>query len=199
VSGAFFQATQPVSGAFFQATQPVSGAFFQATQPVSAAALPLPAGAATETTLAAFNAKFAALGQAAMTASSPVVLASNHSAVPKTSVPSGATLIQATGIAGGIVNTTAVLVAAAVASNRHYLRSLQVSNGSTTVSSELVLLDGTTVIWRGFVGTAAQSSGTRDLFFDPPLRVPTLNTALNIQCITTAMALRWAAQGWTAP
>jgi hypothetical protein len=32
---------------------PVSGTFFQATQPVSAAALPLPAGAATETSLAA--------------------------------------------------------------------------------------------------------------------------------------------------
>lgn len=32
---------------------PVSGTFFQATQPVSAASLPLPSGAATETTLAA--------------------------------------------------------------------------------------------------------------------------------------------------
>jgi hypothetical protein len=34
-------------------TQPVSGTFYQATQPISAAALPLPSGAATETTLAA--------------------------------------------------------------------------------------------------------------------------------------------------
>ena len=34
-------------------TQPVSGTFWQATQPVSAASLPLPSGAATETTLAA--------------------------------------------------------------------------------------------------------------------------------------------------
>lgn len=33
------------------ATQPVSGTFWQATQPVSAAALPLPAGAATEATV----------------------------------------------------------------------------------------------------------------------------------------------------
>lgn len=42
-------------------TQPVSGSVgitnFPATQPISAAALPLPAGAATETTLAAVNAK----------------------------------------------------------------------------------------------------------------------------------------------
>ena len=33
-------------------TQPVSGTFFQATQPVSASSLPLPTGAATQTTLA---------------------------------------------------------------------------------------------------------------------------------------------------
>lgn len=51
--------TQPVSGTFWQSTQPVSvsGSVavgnFPATQPVSAAALPLPTGAATETTLAA--------------------------------------------------------------------------------------------------------------------------------------------------
>ena len=45
-------AAVPVSGSFFQATQPVSGTFFQATQPVSTTSLPLPAGAATEATLA---------------------------------------------------------------------------------------------------------------------------------------------------
>lgn len=102
--------TVPVSGAFYQATQPVSaaslplpaGAATQATLaglltdaqlraaavPVSAAALPLPSGAATEATLAArlaeatFTARTPVLGQAAMAASTPVVLASNQSAVP---------------------------------------------------------------------------------------------------------------------
>jgi hypothetical protein len=53
VTGTFWQTTQPVSGTFWQATQPVSGTFWQATQPISAAALPLPTGAATQTTLAA--------------------------------------------------------------------------------------------------------------------------------------------------
>ena len=38
-------------------TTPVTGTFWQATQPVSAASLPLPTGAATETTLAALNTK----------------------------------------------------------------------------------------------------------------------------------------------
>lgn len=64
---------------------PVTGTFWQATQPVSAASLPLPTGAATEATLAsvltttAFNARTPALGQAAMSASSPVVIASDQS------------------------------------------------------------------------------------------------------------------------
>lgn len=60
VDGTFWQATQPVSftwagltDAQLRATAlPVSGTFWQATQPVSADALPLPAGAATEATLA---------------------------------------------------------------------------------------------------------------------------------------------------
>lgn len=50
--------------------------------PVSVASLPLPAGAATETTLAALNTKTPALGQALMAASQPVVIASDQSAVP---------------------------------------------------------------------------------------------------------------------
>lgn len=102
--------TQPVSGTFFQATQPVSiaaavavtdnggsltvdGAVtvsgtvavsnFPATQPISAVALPLPSGAATESTLASIDAGIpAALGQTTMTLSMPVVIASNQSAVP---------------------------------------------------------------------------------------------------------------------
>ena len=49
------------------------------TQPVSVVSLPLPTGAATESTLSALSAKFSALGQTTMAASVPVVLASNHS------------------------------------------------------------------------------------------------------------------------
>lgn len=64
VTGTFWQATQPVSiassvavtGTFWQATQPVSGTVTanagSGTFAISAASLPLPAGAATETTLA---------------------------------------------------------------------------------------------------------------------------------------------------
>jgi hypothetical protein len=51
VTGTFWQATQPVSGTFWQTTQPVSGTFWQATQPISAASLPLPTGAAADTSV----------------------------------------------------------------------------------------------------------------------------------------------------
>lgn len=42
---------------YYPVTQPVSGTFWQATQPVSAASLPLPTGAAAETTLSAMSGK----------------------------------------------------------------------------------------------------------------------------------------------
>ncbi len=68
--------SQPLTDAQLRATPvPVSGTFFQGTQPISAAALPLPTGAATETTVAALNTKTPALGVAAPSAASPVVLA----------------------------------------------------------------------------------------------------------------------------
>lgn len=64
------------------ATVPVSGTFWQATQPVSAVSLPLPTGAAAETTLSAASAKLpATLGQKAMAASMAVVMASDQTAV----------------------------------------------------------------------------------------------------------------------
>lgn len=74
-----FPATQPVSftwagltDAQLRATAvPVSGTFWQATQPVSAAALPLPSGAATETTLASLDAKLPALDAGRLPVSLP--------------------------------------------------------------------------------------------------------------------------------
>jgi hypothetical protein len=71
-----------------QATQVTN---FPATQPVSAAALPLPAGAATDANL---TARLGTLGQKAMAASAPVAIASDQSALPVTAaalpLPAGA-------------------------------------------------------------------------------------------------------------
>ena len=52
------------------------------TQPVSASSLPLPTGAATESTLSSLNTKVPSQGQALMAASVPVVIASNQTAIP---------------------------------------------------------------------------------------------------------------------
>lgn len=58
--------------------------------PISAASLPLPTGAATETTLSAINIKLpAALGQTTMSASLAVVLASNQSPIPVSTYDTG--------------------------------------------------------------------------------------------------------------
>lgn len=109
VTGTFFQATQPVSGTFWQATQPVSIA---ATVAISATALPLPSGAATETTLSGLNTKTPPLGQAAMAASSPVVIASNQSSIPVTGTfwqatqPVSGTFWQATQPVSGTITIT---------------------------------------------------------------------------------------------
>lgn len=75
VSVSNFPATQPVSGS-------VSVSNFPATQAISAASLPLPTGAATESTLSAVSGKLpSTLGQTTMAGSLSVTLASNQSAL----------------------------------------------------------------------------------------------------------------------
>ena len=110
-------------------TVPVTGTFFQATQPVSAASLPLPAGAATEATLAA---RIPANGQALMAASVPVTLASNQSALPVTLIST--TITGTVTSAGAKTNNAAApttdnlgaLVARATASAPTYTEGNQV-------------------------------------------------------------------------
>lgn len=70
-------------------TGPLTDAQLRASAvPVSAASLPLPTGAATETTLAAMSAKLpATLGQTTSAASLAVVLASNQSSIPVAATP----------------------------------------------------------------------------------------------------------------
>lgn len=82
---------------------PVSGTFWQATQPISASSLPLPTGAATETTLAALNTKTPALGSTTSSGSTPVVIASDQATVPVNQ--SGVT---ATGSLGSLSATQAL-------------------------------------------------------------------------------------------
>lgn len=97
--------------------------------------------------------------------------------------------------AGGVTNTTdVVLAAAAGAGLRRYLTSMQLANASST-ATEVVVKDGSTVIWRGYLPANAPMS---EIAFKNPLKT-TANTALNFACATTGAAVYVNAQGYIAP
>ena len=98
--------------------------------------------------------------------------------------------------AGGIINTAdVVLSATAGAGLRRYITSMQLKNTSA-VATEVVLKDGSTIIWRGHV--SASMTASEEIIFNNPLRT-SVNAALNVACITTAAAVYVNAQGFTAP
>lgn len=109
---------------------PVSIANDQSAVPVSASSLPLPTGAATESTLSGASAKLpATLGQKAMSASLAVTVASDQSAVPT----SNANNASFAAVANVSVTTTAAAVAGSAA-----CRSVIVKAASTNTVDVLV-------------------------------------------------------------
>jgi hypothetical protein len=103
---------------------------------------------------------------------------------------------QYAGPSGGITDTADdVIVAAAGAGVRNYLSSLQIYNASTT-ATEVVIKDGSTVIWRMEFDADGGAAGI-SINFANPLRSST-NTALNVACITTGTKVYVNAQGYTA-
>lgn len=166
----------PVVIASDQSALPVTGTFFQATQPISAVALPLPTGAATEATLGgvltttAFQARINTLGQKTMANSTPVVLASDQSAISVTG-----TFFQA---------TQPVSIAATVAVKE--LRSATGAQTSVAGSASSVTLlasnanrlgasiynDSTAILYVRFQATASTSNFSVKLFPDDFYEVP---------------------------
>lgn len=94
---------------------------------------------------------------------------------------------------GGITDTSDVTLAAAPAStNANYLTGIDISNASPTVDTEVVVKDGSTVIWRGML-----LAGTELIrAFATPL-VSSAGAALKAACITTAAKVYINAQGYT--
>lgn len=102
---------------------------------------------------------------------------------------------QYAAVTGGIINTTDVIVkAAAGASVRNYVTALQYRN-TNAVATELVIKDGTTVIWR--VLAPANMASSEDVVFITPLK-GTANTAVNVACITTGAAVYINLQGYSS-
>jgi hypothetical protein len=120
----------PVTGTFWQATQPVSGTFWQTTQPISAASLPLPTGAAADTTLTggtvrtkvtdgtnnaavkAASTQAVAADPALVVAWSPNMGPSNNSLLPSAAATINATVVKAS--AGRLYKVKGYNAAAAV-------------------------------------------------------------------------------------
>lgn len=106
----------------------------------------------------------------------------------------GSASLAYAGVTGGITTAASTaMFAAAGAGTRNFLHGIQWKNTSV-VASEIVVLDGATVIWRGHA--SASMVMTDGYTFDPPLR-GTANTAMNVQMVTTGTATIVSAQGST--
>lgn len=88
----------------------------------------LPTGAATEASLAAINGKLNSLGQKAMVASVPVVLASDQSSIPVSITPTRGVLTDHSG-----VTTLSSAVLAPANANRNYL-FIQLLSGNAWIN-----------------------------------------------------------------
>lgn len=94
---------------------------------------------------------------------------------------------------GGITDTADVALSAAPGVGKsNYLTGLQLANTSVT-ATEVVVKDGSTVIWRTKVG--ASMTAPVNITFERPL-VGSNNTALNAACITNATVTYINAQGY---
>jgi len=198
----------------------VDGAFFQVTQPVSAAALPLPAGASTEATLAtrAAAAQFPAaliggrldtnsgawlgstaptVGQKTMANSLPVVVASDQAPVP---VDPRATTLSVTVTGGANAIATATLPAAG-AGLFHYITHIFIKRVATAALAGGALLTVTSTnlggrAWR----TGNQASITvathegailMNQEFTHPIKSAVANTATTIVGPAAGAAVSW--------
>lgn len=99
---------------------------------------------------------------------------------------------------GGIVDTSDVALKAAAGAGRYnYLSSIDLMNSDASVSTEVVIKDGSTVIWRTKLAALAASTAPVPFqrHFNPPL-VGSANTALNVAAITTSAEVYINAQGF---
>lgn len=122
-------------------TVAVTGTFYQATQPISAASLPLPSGAATESTLSSLNGKVTACNTGAVVISSALPAGTN--AIGKLAANSGVDI--------GDVDVTSAPARSAT---------------TDTITAKLAtdaIMNGTAALTPKFAVIAASSSGNNTL------------------------------------
>jgi len=97
------------------------------------------------------------------------------------------------GPTGGITDTADdEIIAAAGSGKANYLTGLQIINGHASTGTEVVIKDGSTVIWRQYLDAKA---GISVDFGAHPL-ISSNNTALNVACLTGSTATYVSAQGY---
>lgn len=141
------------------------------TQPISAASLPLPTGAATEATLstrladATFTARINTLGQKTSANSTPIVIASDQSAIPVTVGGTGTATVTRV----SVDNTVAVTLSASNSAKQRVViynegGTLFVKFGATASSTSFTytMTANATLEIEGYFGiiTARKSAGT---------------------------------------
>jgi hypothetical protein len=166
---------------------------------VDATSLPLPTGAATETTLATiladatFTARINTLGQKAMAASTPVVLASDQSTL-------NITQVERTGVSGYTAAITGVaatdVIAAPGVGLFTYVTQILVTNSHATVGTLVTIQteDGTGL----YAGYAGPAGGGFSVSFTVPIKMPVANKKLQAICGTTGANVYVSASGYTA-
>ena len=180
-AGAWLGSTAPTVGSKTSANSvPVVIASDQGAVSVSAASLPLPAGAATEATLATlladatFTGRINTLGQKAMAASTPIVIASDQSAVPVSGTvtanigTSGALALDAT-LTGGTQKaiirggakgaTTAADVTSTAEGVDHQAVDVQIYHGGSAVNPTAIRALTSSDVVTAAQGTAAALAG----------------------------------------
>ena len=102
-------------------------------------------------------------------------------------------------VAGGITGTADTALAAAPAAGlKNYLTGISFQNAHATTATEVVVKDGATVIFRGYLGAGSSPNSSLQVNFANPLKC-TAATALNVACITTGAQVYVNAQGYVAP
>mgnify|MGYP003393094264 CR=1 FL=1 len=164
------------------------------TQPISAVSLPLPTGAATETTLgtrladATFTGRINTQGQKAMAVSTPVVIASDQSAVPVSGTVTANQGTAAAGTAGwpvvggNVARATATWTSATAldtvlaVSITGYSSVLVTLNQGTTITAGGVIFEGSDdgVNWYRVLG-ASSRLGSADIVGSGYVFVANLN------------------------
>jgi hypothetical protein len=117
--------------------------------------------------------------------------------------PVGTTSFKCT-ITSAMTGTTSTVCGAAVSSNYIYLTRCTASNGSTTVSTDILLQDGSggttiDIIPAAAASVATTGGGGAIVTYGTPLKVTTLGNALYVANVTTSSATKVSCNGFASP